>query len=67
MQCLSYVILCGGMSRRMGQDKGSMIINEKPMIIHILDKCKPEIDDVIIVLMMKVELENMKNYNSLPK
>ncbi|WP_413862149.1 molybdenum cofactor guanylyltransferase [Methanobrevibacter sp. UBA417] len=50
MKCLSCVILCGGMSRRMGQDKGSMIINEKPMIIHILDVLNYEIDDVIIVL-----------------
>ena len=33
----SCIVLSGGMSRRMGQDKGSMIIQEKPMILHILD------------------------------
>ena len=32
----SCIILCGGQSRRMGQDKGSMIIQDKPMINHIL-------------------------------
>ena len=32
----SCIILCGGQSRRMGRDKGSMIIQDKPMIKHIL-------------------------------
>ena len=36
----SCIVLSGGESRRMGQDKGSMIIQEKPMILHILDKLK---------------------------
>ena len=34
----SCIVLSGGMSRRMGQDKGSMIIQEKPMILHILER-----------------------------
>ena len=34
----------------MGQDKGSMIIQEKPMILHILDKLNYKINDVVIVL-----------------
>ncbi|KZX14507.1 molybdenum cofactor guanylyltransferase [Methanobrevibacter cuticularis] len=46
----SCILLCGGMSRRMGQDKGTMLINEKPMIIHILEKLNYQIDEVIIVL-----------------
>ena len=36
----SCIVLSGGMSRRMGQDKGSMIIQEKPMILHILERFK---------------------------
>ena len=46
----SCIILCGGQSRRMGQDKGSMIIKEKPMIKYILSTLNNEIDEVIIVL-----------------
>ena len=46
----SSIILCGGQSRRMGQDKGSMIIQNKPMIKYILSTLNNEIDEAIIVL-----------------
>ncbi len=46
----SCIILCGGQSRRMGRDKGSMIIQDKPMIKHILSTLNHQIDEVIIVL-----------------
>lgn len=46
----SCIILCGGQSRRMGQDKGSMIIRGKPMIKHILSTLNHQIDEAIIVL-----------------
>lgn len=46
----SCIVLSGGESRRMGQDKGSMIIQEKPMILHILDKLNYKINDAVIVL-----------------
>lgn len=46
----SCIVLSGGMSRRMGQDKGSMIIKEKPMILHILERLNYKINDATIVL-----------------
>lgn len=46
----SCIILCGGQSRRMGQDKGSMVIQDKPMIKHILSTLNHEINEAIIVL-----------------
>ena len=46
----SCIILCGGQSRRMGQDKGSMIIQDKPMIKHTLSTLNHEINEAIIVL-----------------
>ena len=46
----SCIILCGGQSRRMGQDKGSMIIQDKPMIKHVLSTLNHKIDEAIIVL-----------------
>jgi len=46
----SCIILCGGKSSRMGQDKGSMIIQDKPMIKHILSTLNHHINEVIIVL-----------------
>ena len=46
----SCIILCGGQSTRMGQDKGAMIIQNKPMINHILSTLNNEINEAIIVL-----------------
>ena len=46
----SCIILCGGKSSRMGQDKGSMIIQNKPMIKHILSTLNHHINEAIIVL-----------------
>lgn len=45
----SCVILCGGRSRRMGQDKGLMILEEKPLIIHLLDTLYELVDEIILV------------------
>ena len=46
----SCIVLSGGNSRRMGHDKGSMIIQEKPMILHILERLNHKINDATIVL-----------------
>ena len=54
---LTYIILCGGKSSRMGEDKGSMKVSEKPMIIHILDKLNHNINEAIIVLNNKKRIE----------
>lgn len=58
----SCIILCGGQSRRMGQDKGSMIIQDKPMINHILSTLNNEIKEVIIVLNNKDRIDKYKNF-----
>ena len=46
----SCIVLSGGKSKRMGQDKGSMIIQDKPMIKHILSTLNHNINEVVIVL-----------------
>ena len=58
----SCIILCGGQSRRMGQDKGSMIIQNKPMIKHILSTLNHQIDEVIIVLNDKIRIDNYNQF-----
>lgn len=58
----SCIVLAGGMSRRMGQDKGSMIIQEKPMILHILERLNYKINDAVIVLN---DAERIANYRTL--
>ena len=49
----SFILLCGGRSRRMGQDKGSMSLNGKPMIIHVLETLAAVADEIIVVLRNK--------------
>lgn len=46
----SFIILCGGMSTRMGQDKGSMNLYGKPMITHVLDTIAKIADEIVLVL-----------------
>lgn len=58
----SCIVLSGGKSKRMGQDKGSMIIQEKPMILHILERLNYKINDAVIVLN---DAERIANYQSL--
>ena len=58
----SCIILCGGMSKRMGQDKGSMIIQNEPMIKHILSTLNYEIDEAILVLNNPKRIEKYRNF-----
>lgn len=58
----SCIILCGGQSRRMGQDKGSMIIQDKPMIKHILSTLNHHIDEAIIVLNDKSRVDKYSEF-----
>lgn len=53
---ITAIILAGGKSSRMGEDKGLMLLNGKAMIQHIIDTVKTLVDDVIIV-------SNQKGYN----
>lgn len=56
----SCIILCGGRSRRMGQDKGLMIFKSKHLIIHILETLELLVDEVILVTRDKNQLNNYK-------
>ena len=58
----SCIVLCGGQSRRMGRDKGSMIIQDKPMIKHVLSTLNHIIDDVVIVLNDKERIDKYKEF-----
>ncbi len=58
----SCIILCGGQSRRMGRDKGSLIIKDKPLIKYILSTLNNEIDEVIIVLNDVERIDKYKKF-----
>lgn len=56
----SFIILCGGRSKRMGKDKGSLILKGKPMILHVLDTISDIADEIILVLRDKKQVESYK-------
>jgi molybdopterin-guanine dinucleotide biosynthesis protein A len=56
----SCIILCGGWARRMGQDKGLMYFQDKPMIIHVLDTVKTVSNEIILILRDNNQLEKYK-------
>jgi len=46
---VTAIILAGGKSSRMGEDKGLMLFEGKPMIQHIIDLAKPLVNHIIII------------------
>ena len=58
----SCIILCGGKSSRMGRDKGSMIIQNKPMIKHILSTLNHQINEAIIVLNNQDRIDRYREF-----
>ncbi|MBL1142419.1 MAG: molybdenum cofactor guanylyltransferase [Proteobacteria bacterium] len=46
---ITGVILAGGQARRMeGQDKGLVLLNNKPMIEHVIQVLKPQVSHLLI-------------------
>lgn len=43
------IILAGGNSSRMGEDKGLMLVDGKPMIKHVIDIAKGVVENIIII------------------
>jgi molybdopterin-guanine dinucleotide biosynthesis protein A len=46
--CNGY-ILAGGKSSRMGEDKGLILFNRKPVVQYVIDALAPVVDEVVIV------------------
>ncbi|MCX6648373.1 MAG: molybdenum cofactor guanylyltransferase [Candidatus Bathyarchaeota archaeon] len=46
----SAVVLAGGKSSRMGGDKGLITLEGKPIIAHVLERLRPVVDEVVIVV-----------------
>jgi len=46
----SAVILAGGFSRRFGNDKGLVVLADKPIVIHVIDRISEVVDEVLLVV-----------------
>lgn len=44
------IILAGGFSRRFGSDKGLVLLRDKPLIRHVIDKISLVVDEVLVVV-----------------
>lgn len=46
---VSCIILCGGRATRMGGiDKGLVSLQQKPLIQHVIERLKPQVDEILI-------------------
>lgn len=45
---VTLVIQAGGKSSRMGQDKGIMLLQGKPLVMHVIDRLQPIANEIII-------------------
>jgi len=44
------IILAGGTAERFGCDKGLLELAEKPLVLHVFDRIKNQVDEVIVVV-----------------
>jgi molybdopterin-guanine dinucleotide biosynthesis protein A len=53
----SAIILAGGLSKRFGRDKGLVPLADKPLIKHVLEAVNPIVDEIIVVVNSKAQVE----------
>ena len=44
------IILAGGASERFGCDKGLLELAGKPLVLHVFDRIKNQVDEVIVIV-----------------
>lgn len=54
----SAIVLAGGFSSRFGQDKGLLLLANKPLIRHVLDAIGTVVDEKMVVVSSKVQAES---------
>jgi len=56
----SAVILAGGFSRRFGSDKGLVLLRDKPLVRHVIDKVSPAVDEILVVVSSEEQKKNFE-------
>jgi molybdopterin-guanine dinucleotide biosynthesis protein A len=57
----SALILAGGFSRRLGQDKGLIDLAGKPLILHVVDRVSKVVDETVVVVGSRVQKEKLES------
>jgi len=52
---MSAIIVAGGISKRLGQDKGLIKLTEKALILYILDTLATIVDEVVVVVSSEIQ------------
>jgi len=56
----SAVILAGGFSRRLGQDKGLINLAGKPLVLHVVDRVSKVVDETVVVVSSNLQKEKIE-------
>ncbi len=56
----SAVILAGGFSRRFGSDKGLVVLADKPLVLHVIDRVSNVVDETVVVVSSKNQKEKFE-------
>ena len=56
----SAIILAGGFSRRFGSDKGLVLLRDKPLVRHLIDKVSPVVDEILVIVSSKEQKKNFE-------
>lgn len=60
---ITAIILAGGKSARMnGNDKGLLLLKDKPLYCHVIDKIKPQVNTIMINSNRNIALYQQTNY-----
>jgi molybdenum cofactor guanylyltransferase len=63
---VSAIILSGGRATRMGGiDKGLVLLHQKPLITHVIDRLKPQVDELMINANRQIAEYKMFGYRTL--
>lgn len=54
----SAVILGGGFSRRLGRDKGLIVLKGKPLLLHVVERVSQVVDEIVVVVSSQIQKKN---------
>jgi molybdopterin-guanine dinucleotide biosynthesis protein A len=60
----SAIILAGGLSSRLGHDKGLLLLADKPLIQHVLDTVDDIVDEKLVVVSSEAQLQKYRRFTS---
>lgn len=58
---LSTIVLAGGLSSRLGHDKGLQLLANKPIVRHVLDAIKGLADETFVVVSSRAQAEGYEH------